>query len=164
MWKSQKIEREMAYDCDNCVLKGYNKKRICFKENPRHLISYPIFSYRGTTPVCVGYGERVCDVEDFYDILITISYFFPSRPLLEIWKSYFRGGDQGVCIESIITPYWDFWATIESDCKEYGWTPSQILDMRIDELFILRSVRGARNFYERIRYEEEMARLKSKDK
>lgn len=140
--------------------KKLHEKRLCFKFKQRMQIPYPEFELKGRTAVIKTWRFKVGDAEDFFDILLYMSQFFPSRPLLDLWRMYFYGGTEGICLESVIDPYWDMWASIESDCREYGWTPNQALDIYIDHLEYLRTVRGAENYYQRIKYEEDEAKLK----
>ena len=165
MWKAQNLQRELSYDCDYCIARKLYEKRICFRLKEQNVIPYPIFEWKGFTPVTKGIGEKLCKVEDFYDILFGISKFFPSRPLLDIWRSHFRGGDvQGVCMEGVVDTVWDVWATLESNCKEYGWTLDEAMSLTHDEANILLSIRSAKSWYQRIEYEEEMNRLKQQNK
>ena len=119
-----------------------------------------MLEFKGRTPVVTGYDEKYCDKKDFEEIIERINNFFPGRPLLEIWKSYFRGGSKStVCLESIIDPLWDFWASLESDCKEYGWTIDEVMNQEIDYLSIFRIIRGAKNWYQRIQNEQDLKKF-----
>jgi len=155
-WKSQKLERQLQYDCKTCLVNGRIKKqgRVCFLEKSEHNVLFPVFNLEENgkkLPVprrAVENGNLVSESrkvtkKDIFIWLEKMELLFPSMPAFEVLMAYLKP----ICIESLLDTNIMQWFRLEAAVKAYG---TGALDLPVNIFNKFESIRSAENIFENL--------------
>lgn len=137
--------------------------RACFKYNDGP-IQIPTPDFEETVPgefKSTGEVHSIVSCEtydDFFSECVShIESYRTDMPVWEILRTYFTK----VCPESLIDPQISFLLNVESTCKEYKWTPDEIMEMDNFWIDAFSEVRYARNYSSNLEHDEIAGKLSS---
>jgi len=153
-WKSQEIQRQIQYDCNNCLKNKWIEQRVCFRDCPKQTVQYPVFDDEAKVVREIRRDEKEATVDDLYEWLLDMETVFTTAPAYEIMKDYMKP----ICPESLIDNVAAQYFRLESAVDAYG---LEVLKHPFWIFEIFEAIRSASNTYDNL---ENFKRAKSVEK
>lgn len=127
LWKSEKRERRINFDCAACQEFKWHERRACYLPHEPGKEKYdfilPLFEGEGHPPRQTGeikYREQTED--DFLERLDELSRVFPEVPEFELVQMHFKNPFE-MCLTGIADPEIVELIELESACTKYNTLP-----------------------------------------